>query len=100
MLLPNLRSARRAALLAVCALLAHLVLTASVARAHPLSQGALEVVVHPDHVSVRARVTVEEVIITDLTTTPLTPDAPAASTGEPVAKLSFEATYARHARYL
>jgi hydrogenase/urease accessory protein HupE len=62
--------------------------------AHPLSQGALEIVVHPDRVDVRARVTVEEVIITDLMTTPLAPDQP----GQ--AKPLVDAMYARHAKYL
>jgi hydrogenase/urease accessory protein HupE len=64
------------------------------ASAHPLSQGALEIVVHPDRVDVRARVTVEEVIITDLMTTPLAPDQP----GQ--AKPLIDAMYARHAKYL
>lgn len=33
------------------------------AQAHPLSQGALDVVIYPDHLSVRARITVEEAVI-------------------------------------
>jgi hydrogenase/urease accessory protein HupE len=79
------------ALMALAALLG----LACAAGAHPLSQGALEVVVHPDHVDVRARVTVEEVIITDLMTTPLTPDQPGTQ-GKPL----VDAMYARHAKYL
>ncbi len=39
---------------------------ASTAQGHPLSQGAMTVVIHPDHVSVRVRVTVEEALITTL----------------------------------
>ena len=38
------------------------------AHAHPLSQGALDVIVHSDRVAVRARITVEEVIITEMMT--------------------------------
>jgi hydrogenase/urease accessory protein HupE len=87
------------AVAAIAALFAHALLFIDVAHAHPLSQGALEAIVHPDHVSVRARVTVEEVIITDLMTTPLAPDAPPTEAA-PTVKLSFDATYARHARYL
>src|SRR4051812_26468803 len=72
------------------------IVIASGAHAHPLSQGALDFVVHPDRVEVRARVTVEEVIITDLMTTPLAPDP----VGPDAAKPSVSAMYARHAKYL
>src|SRR5687768_5964508 len=37
-------------------------------HAHPLSQGALDVVVHPDHVVLHARLTFEEVAVTDMLT--------------------------------
>jgi hypothetical protein len=71
-----------------------LLMLAGSAAAHPLSQGALDVVVHPDRrVTVRARVTLEEVVITDLMTTPI--DAVAG--GKPA---GAEQMYARHARYL
>jgi hydrogenase/urease accessory protein HupE len=80
--------------LTIAASLIALSCLAGIARAHPLSQGALEAVVHPDRVDVRARVTVEEVIITDLMTTPLTPDQP--GQGKPL----IDAMYARHAKYL
>jgi hypothetical protein len=86
-------SARRIAR-AVVIVLALFGCTARVS-AHPLSQGALDIVAHPDRVEVRARVTVEEVIITDLMTTPLAPD-PVGGTTKP----SVNEMYARHAKYL
>lgn len=72
------------------ALFLTLTLCTGVAGAHPLSQGALDVVVHPDRVNVRARVTVEEVVITDMLAS-----LPAAPTTRP----SMADMYARHARY-
>jgi hypothetical protein len=65
---------------------AWLAMTAPAAVAHPLSQGALDVTVQRDRVTVRARVTQEEVAVTNMMVAP----AP----GEP------EAEYARHAAYL
>src|SRR5690348_9793120 len=59
---------------------------------HPLSQGALDVVVHPDKVLVRARVTVEEVTVTNGATTPNAPPGPWAAVGS--------AAYEQHAAYL
>lgn len=68
-----------------------------VAGAHPLSQGALDVVVHPDRVDVRARVTFEEVAITDmLTAAPGETEAVAAAGGAD----ALGKAYARHAKYL
>ena len=61
------------------------------ASAHPLSQGFLDVVVHADRVSIRARVTVEEVLVTDMLAGGTAP-----STDAPVGGSLFE----RHARYL
>jgi hydrogenase/urease accessory protein HupE len=90
-----LRSARSfKACLSIAISLVALLSLAGTSRAHPLSQGGLEVAVHPDRVDVRARVTVEEVIITDLMTTPLAPDQPGAP------KPLVDAMYARHAKYL
>lgn len=68
-----------------------------VADAHPLSQGALEAVAHPDRVDVRARVTFEEVAITDmLTAAPGETEAAAAAGGAD----ALGKAYARHAKYL
>ena len=67
---------------------------AGAAHAHPLSQGALDVVVHPDRVDVRARVTMEEVAVTDMLTAPPEDAAGAAGGGGAAAILE------RHARYL
>src|SRR5687767_1211210 len=64
------------------------------AGAHPLSQGALDVAVHPDHVAVRARITVEEVIITEMMTA-MQANAP----GEG-ARRSLDESYPHHAGYL
>lgn len=78
--------------LAWLAALAWTAAAAPVANAHPLSQGALEVTVHPDRVTVRARVTAEEVAVTNM----LVPPVP----GEPAGPASDAAELARHARYL
>src|SRR5918993_5354491 len=56
----------------VGALLICLLAVARSAGAHPLSQGALDVTVHRDRVTVRARVTLEEVSVTNM----LVPPAP------------------------
>ncbi len=66
---------------------------ASSAWGHPLSQGALDVTVFAERVVVRARVTVEEVVVTDMLTTPDN----AASDGAP---RPADAIYTRHAAYL
>jgi hydrogenase/urease accessory protein HupE len=60
--------------------------------AHPLSQGALDVVVHRDKVTVRARVTVEEVTVTNRATTPDALPGPWGATGA--------AAYEQHAAYV
>lgn len=65
-----------------------------VAHAHPLSQGTLDVTVHPDRVDVRARVTMEEVAVTDMLTAAASGDAVTPGPG-PTSQI-FE----RHARYL
>src|SRR5262245_48137797 len=44
-------------------LFACLVLTPRISAAHPVAQGALEVVVFPERVSVTARVSMEEVVV-------------------------------------
>lgn len=76
-----------------CAGLFFLLLVApSIASAHPLSQGALDVVVHSDRVNIRARVTVEEVSVTNSATTPGAPPGPWAATGQ--------AAFEQHAAYL
>ena len=62
------------------------------AAAHPLSQGALEVTVRSDAVSVRARVTVEEVTVTNAATSPDAAPGPWAAAGT--------APYEQHAAYL
>jgi hydrogenase/urease accessory protein HupE len=65
---------------------------ATPAWAHPLSQGSLDVVIRPDRVEIRARVTLEEVSVTNMLATrdPLRP-APSGASIE-----AFE----EHARYL
>lgn len=73
---------------------------ATTAGGHPLSQGALEVTVYPDKVAVRARVTVEEMTITNMLTTPDAPDAASAPATGPSAQAAAAAEYGRHARYL
>jgi hydrogenase/urease accessory protein HupE len=62
------------------------------ARAHPLTQGSLDVVIHGDRVDVTARVTLEEVSVTNMLAArdPLRP---------PVSGASDEA-FAEHAEYL
>jgi hydrogenase/urease accessory protein HupE len=67
-------------------------LTPLPALAHPLSQGSLDVVVHPQSITVRARVTLEEVSVTNMLATddPLRP---------PVSADSQEA-FDDHAQYL
>jgi hypothetical protein len=62
------------------------------ALAHPLSQGSLDIVVYPDRVTVRARVTVEEVMVTNRATTPDPVPAPFA--------VSDTGIYEQHAAYL
>jgi hypothetical protein len=74
-----------------CALLV-LACCAGHATAHPLSQGALDVTIHPDHIAVRARVTVEEVMVTNRLTTP-------AAVPDPFAAMD-SAAYEQHAAYL
>ena len=64
---------------------------ACVARAHPLSQGALDVVVHPDRVAVRARVTIEEMAVTTMLT---------AAPGADLTAGGSAKAYERHAQYL
>jgi hydrogenase/urease accessory protein HupE len=65
---------------------------ASSAVAHPLSQGSLDVTIRPDRVDVRARVTMEEVLVTNMLATrdPLRPPPSGAS----------DEAYDEHARYL
>jgi hypothetical protein len=60
--------------------------------AHPLTQGALDVMIHPDGVTVRARVTVEEVMVTNNATSPDAAPSPFAA--------SDSSTYEQHAAYL
>lgn len=62
---------------------------ASRAWSHPLSQGSLDVVIRPDHVDVRARLTIEEVSVTEMLTT--TASGPGAG--------SAGASHEQHARY-
>ena len=69
-----------------------ILLATAVAGAHPLSQGALDVAVGRDRVTIRARVTVEEVTVTNRTTTPDAPPGPWAATGS--------VAYEQHAAYL
>jgi hydrogenase/urease accessory protein HupE len=65
------------------------------ASAHPLSQGAMDITVHGDRVAVRAKVTLEEVLITDMLV-PAGEDTPP----EDAVRKSFDKTYARHSVYL
>jgi hypothetical protein len=83
------------AILHVALLLLFAVLVAP-AGAHPLSQGGLDVVVHSDHVAVQARITVEEVIITEMMTA-MQANAPGEETG---ARRSLDESYPHHAGYL
>jgi hypothetical protein len=77
--------------LRVLGILFTVTLLAGVAGAHPLSQGALDVVIHPDgRATMRARVTIEEVVITDML---------AALPAAPSTRPSITDMYARHARY-
>src|SRR5438445_5711877 len=62
------------------------------AIAHPLSQGALDVVIRPDKVIVRARVTVEEVTVTNSATGSNPLPGPWAAAGT--------TAYEQHADYL
>lgn len=62
------------------------------AQAHPLSQGSLGVTVYPDHVSVRARVTVEEMAVTNRLTS-------ADAAPGPFGAME-SAAYEQHAAYL
>jgi len=69
----------------------------AVASAHPLSQGTLEIVIHPDRVDVRAHVTVEEASVTNM----LTDTAPPSSAANPAAAPAAPSnSYDQHARYL
>jgi hydrogenase/urease accessory protein HupE len=65
---------------------------ASTATAHPLSQGALEIVIHPDKISVTAHVTSEEVSVTNSATGDHPLPGPWAATGE--------SAFEQHASYL
>lgn len=67
-------------------------LAPATAAAHPLSQGSLDVLVRPDAVSMRARVTVEEVTVTNAATSPDAAPGPWAASGA--------APYEQHAAYL
>lgn len=69
-----------------------LMLPASPAGAHPLSQGSLDVTVFPDRVTVRARVSVEEMTVTNRLTSP---DAAPGPFGA-----MESAAYEQHAAYL
>jgi hypothetical protein len=80
----------------LAAALAWLAAAAGPAGAHPLSQGALDVVVQPDRVDVRARVTFEEVAVTDMLTA--APGETEAAAAEGAGAL--DRAYARHAKYL
>ncbi|HWE04419.1 MAG TPA: HupE/UreJ family protein [Tepidisphaeraceae bacterium] len=77
---------------AALATLIALLFFSSAAIAHPLSQGALEIVVHPTKLSVTAHVTTEEVSVTNSATgeTPL--PGPWAATGQ--------SAFEQHADYL
>lgn len=87
---PSGVSSRRVIALALAFVL--LACGANGASAHPLSQGSLDVTIDPDHVAVRARVTVEEVTVTNRLTTPgAVPDPFGASDS---------AAYEQHAAYL
>jgi len=69
----------------------------TLASAHPLSQGTLEVVIRPDRVDVRAHVTVEEASVTNM----LTDSAPPSSSPGPNPGPAASAGgYDQHARYL
>jgi hypothetical protein len=65
---------------------------ASTAAAHPLTQGVLDVTIRPDRIDVRARVTLEEVSVTNMLVAP-DPARP------PVSGASDEA-FRQHAAYL
>src|SRR3954471_420957 len=62
------------------------------AQAHPLTQGSLDVVIAADRINVTARVTLEEVSVTNMLATrdPLRPPASGAS----------DEAFAEHAEYL
>lgn len=62
------------------------------AQAHPLSQGSLDVTVYPDRVSIRARVTVEEMTVTNRLTSPDAAPGPFGAMDS--------ASYEQHAAYL
>ena len=64
-----------------------LLLRAGIAFAHPVAQGAMEIVVHRDRVEVRARVSVEEAFIAE-------------GFGKGTAAESTEAIWPRHGEYL
>ena len=69
----------------------------ALASAHPLSQGTLEVVIHPDRVDVRAHVTVEEASVTNMLTDTTPASSSPGSTPAPAAPAN---SYEQHARYL
>ena len=73
-------------------LLVSVAFTPAPAWAHPLSQGSLDVVIHRDRVSIKARVTVEEVSVTNSATTPGALPGPWAATGT--------SAFEQHAAYL
>ena len=106
------RSKRRSALASHVAVV--VLILSGTAWAHPLSRGAVDVVIHPDRVVVRARVTVEEIVVTDMmvpaSAEGAATDSPANATRAPAATTSTadasgatsssDEMYARHARYL
>ena len=75
-----------------CAVTALIMLSCASSFAHPLLQGALTVSVSSDQVSIKARVSQEEVAVTNSATTPDAPPGPWAATGL--------AQYEQHAAYL
>jgi hydrogenase/urease accessory protein HupE len=76
----------------VCRSILPLLLLASSALAHPTSQGRLDITLHPDRIAVAARVSLEEVSVTNS----VTGDDPLPG---PWAAASAD-TYDRHAQYL
>ena len=71
----------------ICGLIFLLLLIARQAFAHPVAQGAMEIVAHPDRVEVRARVSVEEAFVAE----GFSKEAPAENTA---------AIWPRHGAYL
>jgi len=64
----------------------------SAANAHPLSQGSLDVTIHPDRIDVHARVTLEEVSITNMLVPP--------AANQPVVAGDSAEAFRQHAKYL